>query len=200
MASVSTGLGLILLIVLALLSWIAGSRASRLRYGGSAERLHRKTRAALVPSAWLLAAGAAETALAVWDRSRSSDLPADRSAVHLPLLVLPLLFVAFLSLPRLWTLYRDTALASGAPLRPDLRYRAADPAMVTPLQWCGLACLLNFYFFFVSPTPLSEADTLIPLLLFAAAAVALFYANRRRRRRVGFAEPDADELTFAPRH
>ncbi|XID96191.1 multicopper oxidase family protein [Paenibacillaceae bacterium WGS1546] len=176
---------------LLLFSWIAGSKASRLLYGGSAERLHRKTRKAIFWAvlATLPAAGVVVATLAL-AATMSPVFWEDRLLLHLPLALVPALAVWTLSFPRLFKLWRTTRTLSVAPLPADIRSQAAHPMMSVPFYASALGAAAIVFFLFVPPFPLELGAALLPVLAWAAATAAIWkLRDNRARRAAETAEP-----------
>ena len=180
---------------LLILSWIAGSKASKLLYGGSTERLHRKTRKQIVwavyltlPAIGLVAATlamAATMAPVFWE---------DRVLLHLPLALVPVLSVWVLAVPRLTKLWKATRNVSAAPLPVEIRKQAAQPLVILPYRMSTIGAATIFYFLLVTPVPFRLGPVLVPILLAAAAVAALGYAQERKYGRVGDANAPAPTL------
>jgi len=180
LSAVELGSAFILLIV----SWIAGSKASRLINGGSPERLFRKIRKQLV---WVVfatvpAAAAAGARIAII-ASPEPVMHKDRALLHLALIAVPALGIWLLAVPKLWRLWRKTAAAAGAPLPSRLRSQAADPFLVVPFRAAALGAAALLYFALTSQVPLQLSKTAPPLVawLLATAGLWLFCARRARR-------------------
>lgn len=175
--------------LLIILSWISGSKAARLLYGGSAERLNRKTRKQLVwagivtlPSLILIVA----TFLIV--QSMDPVFWEDRVLLHLPLIVIPLLAIWLLAAPRLWKLWRETHKVSG-PLSAEMRQKAAHPLIIVPFQMAALGGVTLVYFLLVTPVPLHLSNVIVPILIWIAATAAIWVRHERRWQKVS--RPDA---------
>jgi hypothetical protein len=177
LAELELGCALLLLI----LAWKAGSKAARLSHGGSVERLNRKTRKLLFWSAYVTLPAAAMIA-AIF-----SSLPSlepvfweERVLLHIPLVAAPLLAVLLLAIPRLWMLWRDTSLTTGAPLPAYILQQAAHPLVIVPFQMTALGAVTVFYFTLVAPVPLSMAKALVPIViwLFVSACLWILYERR----------------------
>ncbi len=190
MFSIFTGVELASGLILLILSWIAGSKASRLLYGGSAERLSRKARKQLVWVALVtLPAASLIAATLLIANSMNRVFWEDRVLLHLPLAIIPLLSIWFLSIPRLWKLWRETRGTTGAPLPAEIRRQAAHPMVIVPFQMSALGAVTIFYFMLVSPMPLQLTKAIVPLMIWAAATVGLWVVHDRRWQKVGL--PDA---------
>jgi FtsP/CotA-like multicopper oxidase with cupredoxin domain len=164
-----------------ILAWISGSKAARLIYGGSAERLNRKTRKQMVWAAYVTLPGILFIII-TFQIVQSMDpiFWEDRVLLHLPLILIPLLSIWLLSVPRLWKLWQATRRTSGAPLPVDLRKQAAHPLIIVPFQMSALGAATLFYFLLVTPVPLHFAKAIVPILLWIAATVAIWYTHNRR--------------------
>ncbi|TVX97156.1 hypothetical protein [Cohnella terricola] len=172
-------------LLLLILSWIGGRKASRLLYGGSAARLHRKTRKQMVwaayialPSIGIIAATLHMTA------SMPSVFWEDRVLLHLPLTLVPILAIWLLAMPRLWALWKTTRTDSGAPLPVEVRRQAAHPMLVVPFQTSAIAAAAILYFLLVTPVSLRFGNAIVPILLWATASAALWTIRDRRCRAI----------------
>jgi hypothetical protein len=175
--------------LLVILSWIAGSKASRLLYGGSAERLNRKTRKQMVWIAYItLPAATLILTTLFMSRSMSPIFWEDRVLLHLPLTVVPLLAIWLLSMPRLWKLWRETRKTTGAPLSAEIRKQAAHPLIIVPFQMSALGAATLFYFLLVPPIPLHLSNAIVPIVFWISATVAVWYVHDRRWQKVS--QPD----------
>jgi hypothetical protein len=180
-------------LLLFILSWIAGSKASRLRFGGSAERLYRKVRKQMVWVAYATLPAATLIAITfLVPEAESSVFREERLLLHLPFTVLPLLATWFLSMPRLWKLWQATRKTTGAPLPIDIRKQAAHPMIIVPFQMSVLGSITVFYFLFVTTVPLHFTRAAIPILVWVAGSSVLWFAHQRRWRKVG--HPDTPFL------
>jgi len=173
-----------------ILAWIAGSKASRLLYGGSAERLNRKTRKMIVWAVYatLPSAGIVGVTLGMAS-SMNPVFWEDRVLLHLPLALVPSLAIWLLSVPRLAGLRRTIRAMTGAPLPVDVRKQAARPLLIVPFQSAALGAGTILYCMLVTPVPLTLGKALVPLLFWAVATVALWVSHDRRLNKVG--HPDA---------
>jgi hypothetical protein len=171
--------------LLIILSWISGSKATRLLYGGSAERLNRKTRKQMVWAAYVTLPGAI-VIVATLSIFQSMGLLfwEERMLLHLPLTVIPLLSIWFLSMPRLWKLWRETLKTTGAPLPAEIRKQAAHPLIIVPFQMSALGAATLFYFLLVPPIPLHLSSAIVPILIWIAATVAVWYVHDQRWQKV----------------
>ncbi len=186
MFTLLTGIVYACVFFLLILSWIAGSKASKLLYGGSTERLHRKTRKQIVWAVYatLPAIGLVAATLAM-AATMDSVFWEDRVLLHLPLALIPLASVWLLAVPRLTKLWQATRNVSAAPLPADIRKMTAHPLAVLPFRISAIGAGTIMYFLFVTPVPFRLGPVLVPLLLAAATATALGYAQARRYGRVG---------------
>lgn len=175
-------LGCAFLIIL--LAWISGSKAARLLYGGSAERLNRKTRKQMVWAAYItLPSLAFIITTFVIIQSMTPVFWEDRVLLHLPLTVIPLLTIWLLAMPRLWKLWRQTHKSNG-PLSPELRRKAAHPLIIVPFQMLALGGVTLFYFLLVTPVPLQLSSAVIPILIWLAATAAVWVVHDRRWKKL----------------
>jgi len=188
--SLVTGVVYASVFLLIVLAWIAGGKASRLLYGGSAERLHRKVRKQMVWTVYatLPAVGIAAATL-LMAASMSSVFWEDRVLLHLPLALVPALAVWLLALPRLAKLWKDTRSLSGAPLPIEIRRQAAHPLLIVPFQASALGGAAILYYVLVTPVPLTLGKAVVPLAIWAGAVAAVWLSHERRHANVG--HPDA---------
>ncbi len=172
-----------------ILSWIAGSKASRLLYGGSAERLNRKARKQLVWSVYITvpAVGIIVGTL-LMANTMSPVFWEDRVYLHLPLVLIPLLAAWLLAVPKLWKLWRQTSRSTGAPLLADIRKQSAHPMIIVPFQMSALGAATIFYFLLVTPVPLQPVKAIVPILVWAAISFALWRIHDRRYRKISSTE------------
>jgi len=193
--STLTGIVYGCVIFLIIISWIAGSKASRLLYGGSAERLHRKTRKQIVWAAYLTlpATGLIAATLAIAS-TMNPVFWGDRVLLHVPLTLVPLLSVWLLAVPRLVRLWKATRSLSVAPLPVEIRMQAAHPLAVLPFQMSAIGAGTIMYYLLVTPVPLRLAPVLVPILLAGAAIAAIGYAHGRRYARIGQPHAPAPSL------
>lgn len=183
------GLELASLVLLALLGWLAGNRASKLVYAGTGEKLRRQTRRLLrwPPVLTVVCAAQAGSAIVIAG-SFHKTFWLDRLALHAPLAVIPVLCLWFISVPRLVRLLRDTAGPEKEPLSSDIRSRTADPGLIVPFRAVALGALTALYFAFKPPFPFSLPDAAVPLLALAVALAAIGYGHSRRSRRAAQSE------------
>ncbi|MDF2960769.1 MAG: multicopper oxidase [Paenibacillus sp.] len=171
---------LIGLLLLLLLSWIAGSKAARLVYSPTTGHLHRKARKQMFWAGYLTVTAAAiltTIVLMIW--SLNSAFWQDRAFLHAPLVALPVLSILFVALPKLVRLYKKTKLAEEAPLEPNLRGLAAEPGLIIPFQSTALGALAAFYFALMAPVPFQWTDG-IPIALFLITVIGLWVRHDRR--------------------
>ncbi|RED58004.1 multicopper oxidase family protein [Cohnella lupini] len=171
--------------LLIVLSWIAGSKASLLLYGGSPERLNRKTRKQLVWSAIVAvpAVGIIAGTL-LMANTMSPVFWEDRVYLHLPLVLTPLLATWLLAVPKLWKLWKLTSRSADAASQADIRKQSANPLIIVPFQMSALGAAVIFYFLLVTPVPLQPAKAIVPILLWAAASFVLWRIHDRRYRKI----------------
>ncbi|WP_256759236.1 hypothetical protein [Cohnella sp. WQ 127256] len=171
--------------ILFILSWFAGSKASRLLYGGSSERQCRKTRKQMVWAVYvtLPAIGVIITTLLIAS-SKGSAFWELSLLLHLPLTIIPLLAIWLLSMPRLWKLWSLTRRTTIAPLPVDIRKLAGHPWIIVPFQMSALGAATVFYFLIVTPDPLHLTKAIIPIVIWAATSVAIWFVQDRRWQRV----------------
>ncbi|WEK54006.1 MAG: hypothetical protein P0Y55_15800 [Candidatus Cohnella colombiensis] len=168
-------------LLLLLLSWSVGRKASRLIQGGSFERLHRKTRKLLV---WTILLTIPSIAIIIvtllmtyWLEVKLWD---DRILMHILLVGVPLLGVWLLATPRLWKLLRISASTNGAPLPVNIRSDVSHPFIVVPFQAFSLGAVTLFYFAFVTPVPITEMKITIPLLIYICTIIISWKLQHKR--------------------
>ncbi|UUZ96284.1 hypothetical protein LJK87_19360 [Paenibacillus sp. P25] len=97
------------LLLLIMISWIAGSKASRLVYSPSGAMLYRKAGKRLFWAGFLaVTAAAVMTVMALMIRSFDPVIWQDRAYLHGPLIAVPVLSVLLLSIPKLLRLRKET--------------------------------------------------------------------------------------------
>lgn len=198
MFTILTGIVYACVFLTLIFSWIAGSKATKLLYGGSTERLHRKTRKQIVWAVYLaLPALGLSAATLIMASTMDSVFWEDRVLLHLPLALIPALSVWLLAVPRLMKLWKATRSLSVAPLPADIRKQAAHPFLILPYQLSAIGAATILYYVLVTPVPFRLGSVLVPILLAAAAVTALGYAQQRRYVRVG--EPNAPAPTLPGR-
>lgn len=190
MFTILTGIVYVCVFFMLIFSWIAGSKATKLLYGGSTERLHRKTRKQIVWAVYAtLPALGLSVATLVMTSTMDSVFWEDRVLLHLPLALIPSLSVWLLAVPRLVKLWKATRCLSVAPLPADIRKQAAHPLVILPYQLSAIGAATIFYYVLVTPVPFRLGSVLVPILLAAAAVTALGYAQQRKY--VGIGEPNS---------
>ncbi|UUZ85359.1 hypothetical protein LJK88_18470 [Paenibacillus sp. P26] len=172
------------LLLLIMISWIAGSKASRLVYSPSGAMLYRKAGKRLFWAGFLaVTAAAVMTVMALMIRSFDPVIWQDRAYLHGPLIAVPVLSVLLLSIPKLLRLRKETKPEpEDQPPAPHMRALAADPGLVVPFQASALAALTAFYFAWTPPVPFRWTDG-IPLLLFLLAVIGLWGGTAAGRTR-----------------
>ncbi|KIL36613.1 hypothetical protein SD71_06225 [Cohnella kolymensis] len=184
-AKLELGCALLLLI----LAWKAGSKAAHLSQGGSVERLNRKTRKMLFWSLYVTLPACAM--IVVMFSSLPSLEPVlweERVLLHIPLVAAPLLAVLLLAVPRLWILWRETGLSTGAPLPSYIFQQAAHPSVIVPFQMTALGAVTVFYFTLASPAPLSITKAIVPIVVWFFVSAGLWIIYERRWKQA--AKPD----------
>jgi len=172
-------------LLLLILSWIGGRKASRLLYGGSAARLHRKTRKQMVWAAYIALPSIGIIASTIhMAASMPSVFWEDRILLHLPLTLVPMLAIWLLAMPRMWVLWKATRAITRAPLPVEIRRLAAHPMLVVPFQTSAIAAAAILYFLLVPSASLRFGNAIVPVLLWAAASAALWTMRDRRRRAI----------------
>lgn len=173
-------------LMLLVLSLIAGSKASKLVFHGSNDRLRIRSRKLLWWAVYVsVAACAVVGCVAILAVRMGPIFWIDRVALHIPLVGVPVLFVWFSSVPKLINLYKDTKKEADGPVDGTLRSRASHASLVAPFQLLALGALTTFYFVLVPPIPFEWLDAAIPVSLFALLSVALWTMHRRRSERAG---------------
>ncbi|WP_239615748.1 multicopper oxidase family protein [Cohnella mopanensis] len=189
MFAIVTGIIYASVLFLIIVSWIAGSKASRLLYGGSAERLNRKTRKLIV---WGCYVTLPATAMIVASLSMTVSMDPvfweDRILLHIPLAAVPLLAIWLLTIPRLLKLWKKTRGTTGAPLPPDIRKQAAHPMIIVPYQASALGAATIFYYLLVTPVPLELTNAIVPILIWLAASAGVWFVHNRRYVQINLAD------------
>lgn len=185
MYSALFGLESAFLLLLLAFAWTAGSKASRLLYFGSAERLARRSRKLLSWTVFAsLAAISAATAVCLMSRSYDSAFWTGRAALHLPLIALPALGIWLSSLPSVWRLWRGAKRLNGAHVPAELAKLSASPAMIVPYQAAAIGAGASLYFLFTAPVPWGTTDVAAFVLAYMALASVLWVLHRRKMKRL----------------
>jgi hypothetical protein len=167
-------------LVLFVAAWLAGRKASRLRYSGSAERLHRKTRKLLFRTGWLTLPALIVFSSIIW---MIASLPSlfweDRLLLNAPLIGAPLLAVWFTTVPMLWGLWKHTEHTRG-PLQSPMKRRLRSRLFIMPYQATALGAVTTFYFGLVSPVPYDPLKVETPILVYIILMTALWMHHDRR--------------------
>jgi len=183
-------------LFLLILSWIAGSKSSRLLYGGSAERISRKLRKQIVWGLFVTLPAFGIIVVTLFMTISSAPIFwIDRILLYLPLALAPLLAIWLLSMPRLWKLLRETRSLTGAPLSIEIRKQAAHPMIIVPFQMSTLGAAAIFYYLLVSPVQLQLTKAIVPIFIMAAATIVVWYVHEQRWQKVG--QPEA-AIQFHP--
>ncbi|MDG0814451.1 hypothetical protein [Cohnella rhizosphaerae] len=172
-------------LLLLAFAWTAGSKAGKLKWFGSAERLARRSRKLLTWTA-LASLSAIGAAAAVWLLSRSYDgaLPTERAALQLTLIALPIAAVWLTALPGARRLWREAARLNGAPVPARLATKAASVALVAPYRAAALGAGASLALY--APAAWGTAT---PALACAATFAALWMLRRRRTKHTQTAAP-----------
>ncbi|CAI6037880.1 hypothetical protein [Cohnella sp. JJ-181] len=177
-------------------AWTAGTKASRLLYYGSAERLARRSRKLL---SWTVLASlsAIGAAAAVYGPAGSPGSASwiDRAGLHLPMLALALAGIWLSALPGVWRLWRGAMRLNGAAVPANLAKLSASPAIIVPYQAAAIGACLSLYSLFDLPAPWSKSSVAAPALVCLALAAGLWLLHHRRVNRVAEAR-SAATLTF----
>jgi FtsP/CotA-like multicopper oxidase with cupredoxin domain len=182
--AILTATELVLLLILFLLSWIAGAKASSLIYCESNQRLHRRARKQLFWAGTLTVLSAAILIeIAALVIAMQPVFWTDRAFLHAPLVGLPIISVLALSVPKLVRLRKRTRNSPEAAVGPNVRAFAAEPAMTVPFQATALGSIAAFYYAMVPPVPFHWTDA-IPAVLFLPSVAGLWFLQRRRRRSI----------------
>ncbi|OCT16263.1 copper oxidase [Paenibacillus pectinilyticus] len=185
-ASIQTILAASLLFVI--FTSIGASKASRLLYSGSLEKLNRKSRKLLF-WAWFPAIPAAAILAAItWLQVNMDPIFwKDRLFLQAPLVLVPLLSIWVVAVPKLLKLryvMKPSAAEGSTTIEPALFQRAASLALIFPYQFTALGALTSLYFTLVPSVPFYWMDTAIPLAVFVALAAGLWWRHQFRSKQV----------------
>ncbi|MEF3302359.1 multicopper oxidase family protein [Paenibacillus sp. GYB003] len=184
MYSVATMAEYSAVLLLLIVSWIAGGKASKLLFSGSVGRLRKRARGLLF---W--AGGVALLTCAIIGinayMAASYDMLfwIDRIAVHDPLVGVPLLLLAVSAVPKLAKLQRATKEGGDGQAGPQLLAEASHPGIVVPFQMSALGALTTFYFAMVPPVPFRLPEVAIPVALYALLSALLWWLHTLRSRK-----------------
>ncbi|MDI4644191.1 hypothetical protein [Cohnella hashimotonis] len=163
-------------LLLLAFAWMAASKAGKLRWFGSAERLSRRSRKLLTWTA-LATLSATGAAAAVWQLSQSADssLSVGRASLQLTLIALPMAAVWLTALPGVWRLWQGAARLNGAPVPARLAARSASAALVAPYRAAAYGAGASLVF-----SAPAAWGTAAPAIAYAALFAALWMLRRRR--------------------
>ncbi|MFC4100141.1 multicopper oxidase domain-containing protein [Paenibacillus xanthanilyticus] len=190
MYSLFAGLTLAAPALLLALGWIAGTKASRLVYSGSAPRMRRKARKLITWTFILTLPVAAQTAGAILLMQRFEPVYwQDRVFFLAPMTVLPLLAAWFVAVPKLLLLRRELSrYEEETPLANETLGRASQPGIVAPFQalaWSGAAV---FLLAMTMAAPFDWIDAGIPVAVVLLVWYGLWVKHRRRSRKIALTE------------
>lgn len=175
------------ILILLVLAWIAGKKASALLYSGSMERLQRKARKQLFWAGYLLVVTAGPL-VAVYGLMQSySRLFWEYPLfLHAPFVVVPALMVLFVSVPKLLRLCRVIRGLTGTIQDSQVRDIVSRPGLIVPFQSTALGAATALYFAFVPPATWLEIA--IPTAVFLLVSALLWMAHSRRSRNISKSE------------
>ncbi|TYP70773.1 multicopper oxidase family protein [Paenibacillus methanolicus] len=190
MYSLFVGLTLGAPLLLLALGWIAGTKASRLVYSGSAPRMRRKARKLITWTFILTLPVAAQATGAVLLMQRFEPVYwQDRAFILAPMTALPLLAAWFVAVPKLLLLRRELSRHEAeAPLSGETLGRASQPGIVAPFQalaWSGTAV---FLLSMTMAAPFDWVDAGIPVAAVLLVWYGLWAKHRRRSRKIAVTE------------
>lgn len=175
--------------LLLVISGIAGGKASKLVFSGTADRLPSRSRKLLW---WIGYASVAVCAIVgsivYMIVGMEPIFWVDRAALHIPLVALPALLVWFVSVPRLAGLHKEIAKGSAELVAAELRSRASTPEVAAPFQMLALGALATLYFALVPPVPFEWPAVAVPVGIYALLCIGLWELHRRRSAKA--ARPD----------
>ncbi|RKP47352.1 hypothetical protein D7Z26_23950 [Cohnella endophytica] len=165
-------------------AWIAGSKASKLLYGGSPERMQRKARKLMVWIAYAtLPAFSLIVATSLMPRSMNPVFREDRALLYVSLTAIPLLAIWLLTMPRLFKLWQAARRLNRVPLPAKLRQQAAQPLVVLPFRSAALAAAAILYLMLETPVTLHWPKAFGLLAVWVAATVSFWLFHDRRGQR-----------------
>lgn len=192
-------------IVLFLAAWYAVREAARLRWSGTAERLHRKSRRLLIRTGHLTVISLAVfCSIAAMVASLPTDYWKDRLLLNAPLIGAPLLAIWFTTLPMLWRLWKRTATTDGV-LDDATRQYLNSRLFVLPYQATAVGALTSFCFTLVSPVPYDKLAAGVLLTIYALVMIGLWLNHNRRHPQLSglFSDrgaperPDQDQIPLS---
>ncbi|MFL6140738.1 MAG: multicopper oxidase family protein [Labedaea sp.] len=171
-------------ILLFIIWTISGYRVGRLVFRRTRGKLQRSARWNLVQLGINAAVILLQIAMVGLSWAVDWNFASNRVVVALPLLVVPAIAVAVLSVPRLRAISRSKPEDRAAPLPLQDRARASDPLLVVPVHAAAIGAFLDFWNVFIErPAPPYGVNLLVnwPLLV---VATGLLYLRQRRRQRI----------------
>ncbi len=160
--------------VLFLSAWYAVREAVRLRWSGTAERLHRKSRKLIVRTGQLtVTALVVFCCITIMVASLPSDYWKDRLMLNAPLIGAPLLAIWFSTLPMLWRLWKLAGRTEGV-LDAETKQYLSSRLFVLPYQATALGAATSFYCTVVSPVPYDKLKVAVPLVIYMLVMVGLW--------------------------
>jgi len=167
-------------IVLFLAAWYAVKEAARLRWSGTAERLHRKSRRLLIRTGHLSVISLMVfCSIAAMVASLPPDYWKDRLLLNAPLIGAPLLAIWFTTLPMLWRLWKQTAETDGV-LDDATKQYLGSRLFVLPYQAAALGALTSFCCTLISPVPYDKLKVAVPLMLYVLIMTGFWLKHNRR--------------------
>ncbi|WNR44478.1 multicopper oxidase family protein [Paenibacillus roseipurpureus] len=188
--SIQTILSASLLYVI--FTWIGSVKASRFLYSGSLEKLQRKTRKLLFWAWFPAIPAAAITAAIIWlQQHMEPTFWKDRLFFNVPLVVLPLLSMWFVSVPllmKLRSLTKQGVAEGSGKIEPMMFQLAASPRLIFPYQLTALSALTSLYFALVPATPFEWLQVAVPLAVLALLSAGLWWRHQLRAKQVSKVE------------
>ncbi|MFB9325940.1 multicopper oxidase domain-containing protein [Paenibacillus aurantiacus] len=190
MYSLFVGLTLGAPFLLLVLGWIAGTKASRLVYSGSAPRMHRKARKLITWTFILTLPVAAQAAAAALLMQQFDPVYwQDRLFILAPMTALPLLAAWFVAVPKLLMLRRELSrYEEETPLTSETLGRASQPGIVAPFQALAWSAAAVFLLAMTMAAPFDWLDAGIPVAVVLLVWYGLGVKHRRRSRKIAVTE------------
>jgi FtsP/CotA-like multicopper oxidase with cupredoxin domain len=175
------GIELLSMVLLFVIAWIAGKKASGMLYSGTLEKLYHKTGKQLFWAAYVLVL-ATVPFVAVYGLMQSFtrlfwEYPL---LLHAPFIALPALAVLFVSVPKLLRLRKTLRGVTGPIQESQVRHMASQPGLIVPFQATALGAPTALYFSFVPPNNWMEIA--VPTAVFLILTAALWIVHSRRCR------------------
>jgi FtsP/CotA-like multicopper oxidase with cupredoxin domain len=179
-----------LISVLLFILWgIAGYLASRFAYSPSYGRLRLSAKALLIFIGLAELMVLAKVVLIIALGSQSWWFIQDKVLLQLPYLLIPAIAVAFLSIPKLWKISRNSNIAAKETLPDSERFLAFAPQLVLPIQLTALGAVFALGLTLFKPaSPIHPALALEVMALFIVASGALWMIKQNRLKIMNMSE------------